>query len=61
MKDSPKERAVQDRERLAREKVFEQLIDYALTEGLTIDQLESMDKSSILHFIKERKKQKGSH
>jgi hypothetical protein len=62
MKDSvsPKEptcRKLQDRERLAREKVFERLIEYAITEGFTIDRLEAMDQNSLLRLIEKWKDQ----
>jgi hypothetical protein len=56
--DSPKEETcgkLQDQERVAREKVFEQLIEYAITEGFTIDRLEAMDLNSLLHDIEEWK------
>lgn len=58
--DSPKEqicRKLQDRERIAREKVFERLIEYAITEGFTIDRLEAMDQNSLLRLIEEWKEQ----
>jgi hypothetical protein len=63
MKDSvsPKEqisRKLQDRERVAREKVFERLIEYAITEGFTIDRLEAMDQNSLLRLIEEWKDKK---
>ncbi len=58
--DSPKEQICgkpQDRERVAREKVFEQLIDYAITEGFTIDRLEAMDQDSLLRLVEESEEQ----
>jgi hypothetical protein len=58
--DSPKEqicRKLQDRERIAREKVFERLIKYAIIEGFTIDRLEAMDQNSLLRLIEEWKEQ----
>jgi hypothetical protein len=58
--DSPKEQIrgkLQDRERVAREKVFERLIEYAITEGFTIDRLEAMDQDSLLRLIEEWKEQ----
>ena len=58
--DSPKEqicRKLQDRERIAREKVFERLIEYAITEGFTTDRLEAMDQNSLLRLIEEWKEQ----
>lgn len=58
--DSPKEqicRKLQDRERIAREKVFERLIEYAIIEGFTIDRLEAMDQNSLLRLIEEWKEQ----
>jgi hypothetical protein len=57
--DSPKEqicRKLQDRERIAREKVFERLIEYAIIEGFTIDRLEA-DQNSLLRLIEEWKEQ----
>ena len=57
---SPKEqtcRKLQDQERVAREKVFEQLIEYAITKGFTIDRLEAMDPNSLRRLIEERKDQ----
>jgi hypothetical protein len=59
--DSPKEQIcgkLQDRERVAREKVFERLIEYAITEGFTIDRLKAMDQKSLLRLIEERKDEK---
>ena len=56
--DSPKEQIcgkLQDPERVAREKMFEQLIEYAITEGFTIDRLEAMDLNSLLRHIEEWK------
>lgn len=44
--DSPKDavgRRLQDKERIAREIVFEQLIEYAVVKGLTVDQLKAMN------------------
>ncbi len=58
--DSPKEpihRKLQDRERISREKMFDQLIEYAITEGFTIDRLEAMDQNSLLRLIEEWKEQ----
>jgi hypothetical protein len=58
--DSPKEpicRKLQGRERVARDKVFEQLIEYAITEGFTIDRLEAMDQDSLLRLIEKWKEQ----
>jgi hypothetical protein len=37
--------------------MFEQLIEYAITHGLTIDRLEAMDQDSLLRLIEEWKEQ----
>ena len=38
--------------------MFERLIEYAITEGFTIDRLEAMDQNSLLRLIEEWKDQK---
>jgi hypothetical protein len=53
---------LQDREPIARDKVFERLVEYAVTNGLTMDQLKAIDRTSLERLIEGWKNQEeGSH